>query len=76
MDRTKRNFILELTGFLCSLALVATSASAMIGKVSRPELIALTAGSFGTGVTLVRIIRTRASARNPRKDALRPDVPE
>jgi hypothetical protein len=67
MDRTKRNFILELIGFFCSLAIVFTSASTMLGKVNRPELIGLIAGSFGAGATLVNAIRNRASGRKARE---------
>jgi hypothetical protein len=67
MDKAKRNFMFEMIGFLCCLTVVLISASTMLGKVTRPELLGLIAGSFGAGATLVNTIRNRASGRKPGK---------
>ena len=63
MDKAKKNFILEMIGFFCSLTVVLISASTIYGQVNRPVLLGLIAGSFGAGATLVNAIRNRAAGR-------------
>jgi hypothetical protein len=67
MDRVKRNFIFDMIGFFCSLAVVLGSASTLAGEVNRPVLLGLIAGSFGAGATLVNAIRNRAAGRKTGK---------
>jgi len=67
MDKERRNFIFEMIGFFCSLAVVAISASTLVGNVNRPVLLGLIAGSFGAGATLVNAVRNRAAGRRKGK---------
>jgi hypothetical protein len=63
MEKEKRNFILEMAGFICSLSVVLISAMSMAWKVNRPQLFGLIAGSFGAGASLANTIRNHSAKR-------------
>jgi hypothetical protein len=63
LEKEKRDFILKMTGFICSLAVVLISAVSLSWKVNRPQMLGLIAGSFGAGASLTNTIRNRSAKR-------------
>lgn len=63
MSKAKRNLMLHLAAFACSMIVVITSAAAIDPAVSKANLIGIIAGSFGAGALLINIIKDHRAQR-------------